>query len=101
RQTRSKRDWSSDVCSSDLSEDTDQVDHFTRGSGKVRGLAHLYVGVVQPLRGPVVLRPGDGRRQGLEVAVHLTRFSTLAEGQLEGDRKSGVQGSGERTVCSK
>src|SRR5699024_92974 len=87
RHTRSKRDWSSDVCSSDLDEDDEE-----RGNDDVEQLLEAV------LQSPIDDEPdeadGDGMEQdglervGDEVLPHLLRIR--ARGELAGEREDEV-----------
>src|SRR5699024_11547522 len=78
--TRSKRDWSSDVCSSDLDLSLVQIEHI--GEKRIvdteLGAAHMLSGITQPR---INLRVQPALR-GLEIL--LCRLDALATGLNRG-----------------
>src|SRR5699024_11390451 len=99
RHTRSKRDWSSDVCSSDLVDDplTNQVGGQTVELAAALQSVFFHVGVASysKQQGDVwQLLHQDTHTSTQHVLQTLDR-ATVDRPLLEGDREKGVQGQGE------
>src|SRR5690625_7762240 len=92
RHTRSKRDWSSDVCSSDLN--TPEPDHvFIRDHGPYHNFSHdlVALGVIEPLESTLTCGPLDSRALHARLSDKVLRSEERRVG-------NGSSGGGWRTA---
>src|SRR3546814_16917049 len=87
-------DWSSDVCSSDLSAENRSLIGYDQHSDQVRRAAMrraIATGMPQAT-GPVIRKRGSGGRQEIVSLIYAPVFGATRRGRGEASEKSGFRG---------